>query len=480
MEENQLKNRIPKTSNDRMEKFHDNQFVKRFARLVQQNKELSQELRQLREKYNELIHKSEEYEQIVSKYAQYSEVKEVLSSDRPQSLKFNMATVLYGELHGFSDITPDMDTEALMDQLDQLYIKFDQIIRKYPIAKIKTIGDSYMCAGGIPEKNITNPVEVILAAMQMLQTVKTFNNSTKPIWEIRLAVHTGPVSATITGKQRITYDIKGDTVNIASRMESSGKNGELLISVMTYELIKEIFTCEYYGTLPVKYKGILDIYSVTGIKSELSEDGLGMIPNQNFKTKFALLQFYDIQELVFDKLEQELPPDLHYHNLKHTVDVVTEVELIGWAEGLEDSEMLILKTAALFHDCGHTIDYDNHEYHGTVIVRDVLPKFNYSKEQIDRICEIIMSTKLPPNPKNLLESIICDADLDYFGRTDFIPVSNTLFEELKVRNKIASLNDWNKLQLSFISGHQYFTHTARKLREVNKQNQIERIRQLIT
>jgi len=463
-----------------MEKFHDNQLVKRFARLVQQNKELTYEIRQLREKYEELVHKNEEYEQIVSKYAQYREVKEVLTSDRPHSLKFNMATVLYAELHGFSGITPDMDTEALMDQLDQLYIKFDQIIRKYPIAKIKTIGDSYMCAGGIPEKNITNPVEIILAAMQMLHAAKTFNDSTKPIWEIRLAVHTGPVSASVTGKQRITYDIKGDTVNIASRMESSGKNGELLISVMTYELIKEIFTCEYYGKLPVKYKGILDIYSVTGIKPELSEDGLGKIPNQDFITKFALLQFHDIQEMVFDKLEQELPKDLHYHSLKHTVDVVTEVELIGWAEGLSDNDLLILKTAALFHDCGHTIGYDNHEYHGTIIARDMLPKYNYSKEQIDSICDIIMSTKLPPNPKNLLESIICDADLDYLGRIDFIPVSNTLFEELKVRNKIGSLNDWNKLQLSFISGHQYFTHTARKLREVNKQSQIERIRQLIT
>jgi adenylate cyclase len=191
-----------------MEKFHDTQLVKRFAKLVQQNKDISRDLRELREKYEDLLQKSEEYEQIVRKYAQYSEVKEVLSSDRPHSLKFNMATVLYAELHGFSEITEDMDSEALMDELDQLYIKFDEIIEKYPIAKIKTIGDSYMCAGGIPKKNITNPVEVILAAMQMLYTVKTFNEFVKPIWDIRLAVHTGPVTATVTGKQRITYDIK--------------------------------------------------------------------------------------------------------------------------------------------------------------------------------------------------------------------------------------------------------------------------------
>jgi hypothetical protein len=91
-----------------------------------------------------------------------------------------------------------------------------------------------------------------------------------------------------------------------------------------------------------------------------------------------------------------------------------------------------------------------------------------------------MSTKLPPRPGDLLEQIICDSDLDYLGRSDFIPVSNTLYEELKAQDKITSLNDWNRLQVKFISGHQYFTGTARRLREVNKKLQIERIRSLIT
>jgi hypothetical protein len=90
-----------------------------------------------------------------------------------------------------------------------------------------------------------------------------------------------------------------------------------------------------------------------------------------------------------------------------------------------------------------------------------------------------MSTRLPPRPTNLLENIICDSDLDYLGRSDFIPVSNTLYEELKAQQKMGSINDWNKIQVKFISGHQYFTKTARSLREVNKQLQIERIQNLI-
>ncbi|MFW6099913.1 MAG: guanylate cyclase, partial [Bacteroidota bacterium] len=105
--------------------------------------------------------------------------------------------------------------------------------------------------------------------------------------------------------------------------------------------------------------------------------------------------------------------------------------------------------------------------------------FKYNQEQIDKICELIMATKIPPEPGNLLEKIMCDADLDYLGRSDFIPVSNTLYEELKEQNKIGDINEWNKLQLKFISHHQYFTQTALNLREVNKQKQIERIKSII-
>ena len=114
------------------------------------------------------------------------------------------------------------------------------------------------------------------------------------------------------------------------------------------------------------------------------------------------------------------------------------------------------------------------------MAREFLPKYGYSEEQIEKICDIIMATKMPPEPKDLLQSIICDSDLDYLGRSDMIPVSNTLYKELKEQDKIGTFNEWNKLQVKFITIHQYFTETARNLREVNKQKQIERIKKLIT
>ena len=222
------------------------------------------------------------------------------------------------------------------------------------------------------------------------------------------------------------------------------------------------------------------MFAVKGLRPEYSINGEGIAPNDMFETKFKLIQFTDMQEIILDKLEKELPQFLYYHNVKHTVDVVTEVELIGWAEGCTDDEVLLLKTAGLFHDVGHTVGYDNHENHSCVMAREFLPKYGYTEEQIEKICEIIMATQMPPKPNNLLENIICDADLDYLGRSDMIPVSNTLYKELKEQNKIGTFNDWNKLQVKFISGHQYFTQTARSLREVNKQKQIERIEKLIT
>ncbi len=148
--------------------------------------------------------------------------------------------------------------------------------------------------------------------------------------------------------------------------------------------------------MPVKYKDDLDVFWVKGLKTEFAVHGETSVPNENFNTKFKLIQFTDLQEIILDKLERELPKTLYYHNVKHTVDVVTEVELIGWAEGCTDEEILLLKTAALFHDAGHVISYKDHEERSCEIAREYLPKYGYSQEQIDRICEIIMATKLPP------------------------------------------------------------------------------------
>lgn len=460
--------------------YKQKELLKRIQKLVRKNQELLNNNEKLQKAIIELTEQNEMMKlQLKDAKVNIGDCPPLVSEVRVK--KYEMATVLFAYIGGFKHLTDAIDSEVIMDQLDEVLIEFKRILKKYKIHKIQTIGDTFMAAGGIPEKNITNPIDVVMAALEMtlyLNQVRRIDGIR--YWNLSLGIHTGPVSANISGKKKITYDIKGDTVNIAHRMQGVGDSGKILISVMTYELIKEFFLCEYYGKMPVKYKGDLEMFEVKGIRPEFSLRDRGMVPNSLFDTKFKLIQFTDIQESILDKLEQELPDFLYYHNVKHTVDVVTEVELIGWAEGLDDEDILLLKTAALFHDAGHTIAYDDHEYHGAELVKSILPGYGYSNGQIEKICSIIMATKLPPQPENIYQEIICDADLDYLGRSDMIPVSNTLYKELKEQNKIGTLNDWNKLQLKFISGHSYFTKTARSLREVNKQKQIERISKLIT
>ena len=466
-----------------MKQEKEKELVRRIAKLAKHNQKLRNKLKELQDLSEKTGKENEKFKALLSQIDP-DKLSGLKKETQQQVLIFKMSTVLFAEIQGITNTTHDLDPDLLLDELDEIFFEFSAKVKKYNIEKIKTIGDTFMCAGGIPVKNITNPVEVVLAALEMKDFVNKYEKIQKSrnekVWKIKFGVHTGPVVAEFMGKKKISYDIKGDTVNTASRIQSNAEEGKVIISVMTYELVKEFFNCEYFGRIPAKYKGDMDLYEVKGLKSEFTEDENGVVPNHAFKVKFGLIQFSDMQEIILDKLEKELPDHLYYHNVKHTVDVVTEVELMGWAEGVSDEEILLLKTAGLFHDAGHTIGYQDHELHGTKLTSEILPKYGYTIEMIDRINEIIMATKLPPKPGNLLEEIICDADLDYLGRSDFIPVSNTLYKELKEQNMIGSLNDWNKLQVKFISGHQYFTETARNLREVNKQKQIERISRLIT
>lgn len=437
----------------------------------------------INERTEEVVIQKEKADNLLERVLPKNTAKELKSGRKAGPYHYNMVTVLFSDIQGFTKISEQMDSELLIDELDKFFLKFDTVVERYNIEKIKTIGDAYMCAGGIPNKNRTNPVEVVLAAIEMQMFMKdlkrTSDKSTKHIWDLRIGIDTGPVVAGVLGRSKISYDIWGGTVNTASRMEASGEPGKINITENTYMLIKDFFICQYRGKMPVKYKGDIDMYFVEGFKPHLSSDLKGQIPNDNFFTQLQLLRINDVEEFVLTKLEEGLPNNLYYHNIKHTIDVVTQVELIGRSEDVSDEDILILKTAALFHDMGHLVNYDTHEEEGVKIAKKVLPEYHYNTEQINAICDLISVTQMPPRPKNLLEEIMCDADLDYLGRTDFVPVSINLYKELHERNKIDSILEWNKMQLDFIKKHHYFTKTAQKLREVNKNKQLENIQEEI-
>ena len=430
----------------------------------------------------ELVKEKEKTENLLARVLPRETANELKETGKVNTQRFNVVTVLFSDIQGFTRITDETNPEILIDQLDKFFLYFDSVVEKYKIEKIKTIGDAYMCAGGIPKKNRTNPVEVVLAAFEMMHFMKDLNRQHHfdfDLWDLRIGIDTGPVIAGVVGRKKLSYDIWGSTVNTASRMESSGEIGKINISGNTYLLVKEYFDCTYRGKMPVKNKGDIEMYFVDGIKPMLSENSLGLKPNKEFEVQLQLLRLGDLEEFILDKLDKGLPKNLYYHNLKHTVDVYTQVELIGRSENVTKEELLLLRTAALFHDLGHLIDYSTHEEMGVKLAREIIPDYQYSERQIEIISNLIMITKLPPKPHNLLEAIMCDADLDYLGRTDFIPVSNMLYKELHEHGMIGTIHEWNEMQMSFIEKHQYFTNTARRLRNVNKKSQLENIRRWI-
>lgn len=189
----------------------------------------------------------------------------------------------------------------------------------------------------------------------------------------------------------------------------------------------------------------------------------------------------EAEEFVTSTLASDLSPTLYYHGLHHTLDVVESADRIARAEGVTDAESLnLLKTAALFHDVGFLSVYKGHEDVGCDYARQVLPRFGYEPAQIDLVCGMIMATRIPQTPQTKLQEILADADLDYLGRDDFEPISRSLFDELKVREMVADEMAWNRIQVGFLENHQYWTATARTIRQPAKQQRLNALRTLIT
>ena len=182
---------------------------------------------------------------------------------------------------------------------------------------------------------------------------------------------------------------------------------------------------------------------------------------------------------IIKMLRENLPENLFYHTPEHTIDVVNSAERIGKSEGCNDQEILLLKTAALFHDTGYIRDMREHEKHGCVIADEVLSSQGISKDEIRVISELIMATKVPQQPKSKLEEIICDADLDYLGRDDYFSIAETLHREFLAYDKIKDERDWMQLQLNFLQSHKYFTKTCINLRQPVVADNVKKIREAV-
>jgi len=217
----------------------------------------------------------EEKNKIIDKERLRSEelLLNILPSETAKKLKedgkapaqhYESVSVLFTDIQSFTQIAEQLSATDLVETLDTCFRAFDEITTKHNIEKIKTIGDAYMCAGGLPSPNNTHPKDVLNAALEMQDFMKSFNkkqeNRDLPPFRIRIGIHTGPVIAGIVGNKKFAYDIWGDTVNLAARMESGGEPGKVNISRSTYELVKDDFKCIPRGKISVKNKGEVEMF----------------------------------------------------------------------------------------------------------------------------------------------------------------------------------------------------------------------------
>ncbi len=219
------------------------------------------------EKRNIVIQKEKEKSDELLLNILPSEVAEELKEKGYTTAKsFDEVTVLFSDIKGFTNVAEKMTAQELVKEIDTYFSAFDGIIQKYGLEKIKTIGDAYIAAGGLPEKNAATALNVVEAAIAMQQAVERLKqervSSDKPYFELRIGIHTGPVVAGVVGIKKFQYDIWGDTVNLAARMEQSGVPGKINISQHTYEFVKNQFTCVHRGKIEAKNKGEIDMYFV--------------------------------------------------------------------------------------------------------------------------------------------------------------------------------------------------------------------------
>ncbi|WP_210465726.1 adenylate/guanylate cyclase domain-containing protein [Rufibacter roseolus] len=235
--------------------------------LIHELQEANEVLEQkVEERTQQVNQQKEEIEKLLLNILPVEVANELKETGAATPRFYESATVLFTDFVGFTSIAEGLSPNELVSELNNCFLAFDTIVEKNNLEKIKTIGDAYMCAGGLPVSNQTHAVDAILAAIEIQEHMKRVNEARASHglvpWSLRIGIHTGPLVAGVVGRKKFAYDIWGDTVNLASRIESSGEGGKINISETTFEAVKEWFSCLYRGKVPAKNKGEVDMYFV--------------------------------------------------------------------------------------------------------------------------------------------------------------------------------------------------------------------------
>jgi class 3 adenylate cyclase/CheY-like chemotaxis protein len=256
--------------------------------LETKNHELEKKSHELEEKHKILLEEQKKSDDLLKNILPDEVAQQLKNKGSVDAKPYKNVSVLFTDFQGFTKISEKLSPQDIIKELDMFFAKFDEIIGGHFIEKIKTIGDAYMCVGGLPLRNKSNPIDTVLAGLEMQDFVCKVNAEKEAKgeekWNLRVGIHTGKVVAGVVGKKKFAYDIWGDTVNTASRMESAGEINMVNISGETYSKIEEYFDCEYRGKIKAKNKGDIDMYFVHGLKPQYAEPNSKILPNQDFRS----------------------------------------------------------------------------------------------------------------------------------------------------------------------------------------------------
>lgn len=386
-------------------------------------------------------------------------------------------TVIFTDFVEFSKIAKNEKPLQLIKKLETYFNKFDEIILRYKLEKIKTIGDAYMAVAGITEKEANSEVRTALAALEMRDFIvsQSKDETIADNWDVRIGIHTGPLVAGIIGAQKISFDIWGDTVNIAARTEEHAAPNSISITNVVAKKIAPYFNLTHRGEVTIKHNQHVDIYVLNHLKREYSMFYQEKHPSRQLRTACGLIpmDFELARKSILNKLRTALPSTVVYHDLNHTLHVEKAAKRLAFLEGVQGEDLILLRTAVLFHDVGFIVTNHNNENIAVKLMKTELPQYGYSEEHIEVISKIIRATIKGSKPESLLEKIMCDADHDYFGKVNYHIIAKRLRLELENQGKLMSDEEWIKYQLNYLQNvHIYHTETAQNIRGEGKKQRV--------
>lgn len=439
------------------------------------------------EVFKTLFYKDQRIGQLLNNIFPSTVLEELQSNGKFSPKKIDNGVIIFTDFVDFSLKSKNLKPIHLIQTLEKYFIKFDEIILKYDLEKIKTIGDAYMATAGVTENTPFPAIRACLAAIElrnyMITEQETAIAMKKDFWEVRIGLHMGPLVTGIIGTSKFSYDVWGDTVNIASRTEASSKNNSISITKTIYDEIEDFFKTTPRGNVDIKKRGgSIEMFYLEKIKEVYSMYNEGNFPNTQLRLKCGLspMDFKQMRVQIINKLKSLLPEHLYYHDVPHSINVEKAVIRYAKLEGIDKEDILLLRTAALIHDAGFMARYNDNEDFAIEFAHSFLPQFGYSEEQIKQISNMINATKHEVEPQNIFEEIIIDADYDYLGRPDYPNIVKKLRLELKDNGEEFSDIEWLNYQLNFLENkHKYYTETAQNIREIGKQSRIKKIKQQI-